>query len=60
MALPQDMRIAIYLHYYEGYPIRVISTITGASEAAIAKRLSRARGQLRETLKGDDDVFDFA
>lgn len=60
MALPQDMRIAIYLHYYEGYPIRVISAITGASEAAIAKRLSRARAQLREMLKGDDDVFDFA
>lgn len=52
MALPQDMRIAIYLHYYEGYPIRAISAIT--------KRLSRARAQLRETLKGDDDVFDFA
>ena len=62
MALPQDMRIAIYLHYYyyEGYPIRAISAITGASKAAIAKRLSRARAQLRETLKGDDDVFDFA
>ena len=58
--LPPKYRAVIYLHYYEGYPIRAISAITGASEAAIAKRLSRARAQLRETLKGDDDVFDFA
>lgn len=60
MALPPDMRMAIYLHYYESYPIRAIATITGASEAAVAKRLSRARALLREELKGDEDVFDFA
>ena len=60
MELSQPFREALYLHYYEGYPMRAISAITGASEAAIAKRLSRARAQLRETLKGDDDVFDFA
>lgn len=60
MALPTDMRMAIYLHYYEGYPIRAVASITDASEAAVAKRLSRARTILRENLKGDEDVFDFA
>ena len=60
MALSVKYKEVVWLHYYEGYPMRAISAITGASEAAIAKRLSRARAQLRETLKGDDDVFDFA
>ena len=52
MALPEKYREAIYLHYYEGYPIREIAKITGRSEAAVAAHLSRARGKLRESLGG--------
>lgn len=48
--LPRDQRIAIHLHYYEGLPIAEIARITGSSEAAISKRLSRARQTLRTTL----------
>lgn len=59
MALPLPMRTAVYLHYYEGFTIRGIALLTDRSEAAVSQSLSRARKQLRETLKGDDDVFDF-
>lgn len=59
MALPLPMRSAVYLHYYEGFTIRGIALLTNRTEAAVAQSLSRARKQLRETLKGDDDVFDF-
>lgn len=60
MALPLPMRTAIYLHYYEGFTIHGIALLTDRTEAAVAQSLSRARKQLRKTLKGDDDVFDFA
>ena len=48
--LPRDQREAIYLHYYEGYPIAEVARLVGASEAAVTKRLSRARQTLRRTL----------
>ena len=48
--LPHDQREAIHLHYYEGLPIADIARIVGASEAAVTKRLSRARATLRTTL----------
>ena len=48
--LPYDQREAIYLHYYEGYPISEVARLVGASEAAVTKRLSRARATLRHTL----------
>lgn len=48
--LPHDQREAIYLHYYEGYPIAEVARLVGASEAAVTKRLSRARAALRHML----------
>jgi RNA polymerase sigma-70 factor (ECF subfamily) len=48
--LPRDQRMAIHLHYFEGLPIAQIARITKASEAAITKRLSRARQTLRTAL----------
>lgn len=53
--LPHDQREAVHLHYFEGLPIREIAGITGASEAAVTKRLSRARQTLRHTLGEDHD-----
>ncbi|MBQ9954325.1 MAG: RNA polymerase sigma factor [Eggerthellaceae bacterium] len=49
-ALPIEQREAVHLHYYEGYQIAEIARMTGASPAAVAKRLSRARETLREIL----------
>jgi RNA polymerase sigma-70 factor (ECF subfamily) len=51
--IPHDQREAIHLHYYEGMPIAQVARTVGASEAAVAKRLSRARQTLRRTL-GDE------
>lgn len=48
--LPHDQREAIHLHYYEGYPIAEVARLVGASEAAVTKRLSRARTTLRHML----------
>lgn len=48
--LPHDQREVIYLHYYEGLPIADIARIVDASEAAVSKRLSRARATLRIAL----------
>ncbi|MBE6479909.1 MAG: sigma-70 family RNA polymerase sigma factor [Atopobiaceae bacterium] len=51
--LPRDQREAIHLHYYEGLPIAQVAQLVGASEAAVTKRLSRARETLRHTLGGE-------
>lgn len=48
--LPRDQRTAIHLHYYEGLSIAEVAHVVGASEAAVTKRLSRARETLRHTL----------
>lgn len=51
--LPRDQREAIHLHYYEGLPITQVARVVRTSEAAVAKRLSRARQTLRHTLGGE-------
>ena len=50
MGLPVTYREAIYLHYYEGYPIKDIARITGRSASAVAQHLSRGRAKLRTVL----------
>ena len=51
--LPQAYREPIYLHYGEGYKIAEVAELTGKSEAAIAKNLSRGRAMLRTMLGGE-------
>ena len=51
--LPQAYREAIYLHYGEGYKIAEVAELTGKSEAAVAKTLSRGRAMLRTMLGGE-------
>ena len=53
MALPENYREAIYLHYYEGYSVCEIAGLLGQSEAAVAAHLSRGRRKLRTTLGGE-------
>lgn len=57
MRLPLMYREAIYLHYYEGYSVRELARATGVSEAAAARRLSRARSKLREAM-GEEGCHD--
>lgn len=53
--LPLKYRTAVHLFYYEGYSVREISRMTGQSEAAVKKQLSRGREMLRTALKGAGD-----
>ena len=53
MGLPDDYRSVIHLFYYEQYTVREIGEILDISESAVKTRLSRARGMLKETLKGE-------
>ncbi|MGI6754901.1 MAG: RNA polymerase sigma factor [Atopobiaceae bacterium] len=51
MKLPLASREVIYLRYFERMSIVEIATITGISEAAVTKRLSRARQDLKIKLE---------
>ena len=54
LALPPRERAVIHLFYYEGYSTEEIAAITGQRPGTVRSRLSRARAQLREILKGED------
>ena len=53
MALPENYREAVYLHYFERYSVREIAGLLGRSEAAVTAHLSRGRHKLRTTLGGE-------
>ena len=55
LSLAPEYRIPVYLFYYEGLSIREIAGALRLSEAAVKKRLERARAQLRAILGGDLD-----
>lgn len=56
MGLPEKLRVAAYLFYYEGYSTREIARLTSAPEATVRSRLSRARERLREILKEEENI----
>ncbi len=49
-ALGEEYRLAVYLHYYEGYGVKEIARIMRISESNVKIRLKRARDKLREFL----------
>lgn len=55
--LGTDSRIALYMHYYEGYTVREIADITGKSESAVTSALRRGRQKLKKMLteRNDED-----
>jgi len=54
LTLPHKYKIAILLHYIEGYDILSISRITGKSVSAVKKHLQRGREMLKlEIQKGE-------
>lgn len=53
LGLPKDYRSVIHLFYYEQYSVREIAEILEMSENAVKTRLSRARGKLKNILKGE-------
>lgn len=46
---------AVHLFYYEGYSAEEIAHMTGEKPSTIRTRLTRARAQLRDLLKGESD-----
>lgn len=55
MQLPDKYRIAVYMHYYEGYSTPEIAHIIGKSDTAVRSYLHRARNKLKEMLKEEYD-----
>lgn len=54
-ALKPEYRNVIYLYYYEEYSIREIAAILHKSSNTVSSWLTRARKQLREVLKDEQD-----
>ena len=54
MALPEKYRVAIHLYYYEGYSVKEIADITGATASSVTTRLMRGRERLKEMLLKED------
>ena len=50
MALPKNYRISIFLRYYEGYSVKEIAAILGASENTVSAWLVRGRRKLKDKL----------
>ncbi|MGN0657824.1 MAG: RNA polymerase sigma factor, partial [Ruminiclostridium sp.] len=50
MKLKPKNRLALYMHYYEGYSVREIASVLGEKESAVTSRLLRARKQLRALI----------
>ena len=54
-ALPDDLRVVVWLHYVEGYGTDEIAPLVGCRPATVRTRLHRARKKLRLELEGTDD-----
>lgn len=52
--LPGNLRMAVHLHYGEGYSTQEIAAILRCSPATVRTRLYRARGKLKDLLGGTD------
>lgn len=50
-SLPEKYRIVLYLHYYEGYPVKELSILLGRRESTLQTQLATGRKLLKESLK---------
>lgn len=57
MHLPEKMRLAVTLHYIEGYSVKETAGILDMTESAVKSSLMRARRQLRHELEGGKEAF---
>lgn len=56
MNLPEKYRTVIHLFYYEELSVKEISEVLNSNESTVKSQLSRARGLLKETLKGESEL----
>lgn len=52
MALPEQYKLPIHLHYYEGYSVTEIAEILKLGQSAVKMRLKRGREMLKLELEG--------
>ena len=52
-SLPENYRITLYLHYFEGYSVKEIASILGKRENTVSAWLSRGRKKLKHILSED-------
>ena len=55
MGLPENLRICVYLYYYEGYNAAEIAGMIGKTHSTVRNYLSDARRELRNILGGESD-----
>ena len=55
MALDEKYRVAIFLHYYEGYSIKEIAKLLKIPQGTVGTRLDRARKKLKEQLTEEEE-----
>ena len=55
MALPLKYRLAIYLHFYEGYTFKEIGNLLNISSSAVSMRIHRGKKLLEELLLEDSN-----
>lgn len=54
LTLKPKIRTALYMYYYEGYPVQEIANILGEKKTTITTRLKRGREQLKKLLEEDN------
>ncbi len=55
MTLPQKPRVALELHYIEGYSVKEAAKILNVPEGTLKWRLSRGRALLKEAIEREED-----
>lgn len=53
LSLPEKYRVAIYLHYYEGYTAPEIGKLTGRNVNTVYTLLNRGKSMLKEVLEDE-------
>ncbi|HVM16701.1 MAG TPA: sigma-70 family RNA polymerase sigma factor [Gaiellaceae bacterium] len=55
-ALPAEKRIVVVLHYWLDYAVKDIADVLGVPVGTVLARLSRARAELREAIKEEENA----
>ena len=54
LTVPDQFRVALVLHYVEGYKVEEIAKMIGKTSSAVKMRLQKGRRLLREALEKED------